>query len=207
MVQAWTRYKITNKRLEVCSGFQGKDVVQVIWREITDVKWLRRYGGAAGDLVFSLQDGSKLEVRSVPDFDRNLAQKQLHPASLPRGGKEIQALERTSRQVSSWYERYMELLFFLVETAEIRIFKFASCCQSRFIRGTAQSARKPLCEGSLMAPSTTCPQTFPPPRDRQNTDLFSSRHRYFLIYSMLPAQTTGFSHFYRPHKIWTRNIG
>jgi hypothetical protein len=71
--QAWTRYKFTSRRIEVASGFQGKDVVQVIWREIVDVKWLRRFGGSAGDLVFSLQDGSKLEVRSVPEFDRNLA--------------------------------------------------------------------------------------------------------------------------------------
>ena len=71
--QAWTKYKMTNRRIEVATGFQGKDVVQVLWREIEDVKWLRRYGGAAGDLVFSLMDGSKLEVRSVPDFDRNLA--------------------------------------------------------------------------------------------------------------------------------------
>ena len=71
--QAWTKYKFTTRRVEVASGFQGKDLVQVLWREIVDIKWLRRYGGAAGDLVLSLQDGSKLEVRSVPDFDRNLA--------------------------------------------------------------------------------------------------------------------------------------
>lgn len=71
--QAWTKYKFTNRRIEVASGFQGKDLVQVLWREIEDVKWLRRYGGAAGDVVFSLQDGSKLEVRSIPEFDRNLA--------------------------------------------------------------------------------------------------------------------------------------
>jgi hypothetical protein len=71
--QAWTRYKITNRRIEVTSGFAGKDVVQVSWREINDVRWLRRWGGAAGDLVFTLNDGSKLEVRSMPEFDRNLA--------------------------------------------------------------------------------------------------------------------------------------
>merc|ERR1719353_2307523 len=71
--QAWTKYKFTTRRIEVASGFQGKDKVQVLWREITDVKWLRRFGGAAGDMVFSLQDGSKLEMRSVPEFDRNLA--------------------------------------------------------------------------------------------------------------------------------------
>merc|ERR1719152_424144 len=71
--QAWTKYKFTNRRIEVASGFQGKDVVQVLYREIVDMKWLRRYGGAAGDLVLDLQDGSKLEIRSVPEFDRNLA--------------------------------------------------------------------------------------------------------------------------------------
>lgn len=71
--QAWTRYKITNRRIEVASGFQGKDVVQILWREVYDVKWLRRYGGAAGDIVFTLKDGSKLEMRSVSQFDRNLA--------------------------------------------------------------------------------------------------------------------------------------
>jgi len=71
--QAWTRYKITDRRIEVASGFQGKDVVQVLYREIVDVKWLRRFGGAAGDVVLSLQDGSKLEMRSVSEFDRNLA--------------------------------------------------------------------------------------------------------------------------------------
>merc|ERR1740125_54499 len=32
--QAWTRYKITNKRMEIQSGFQGKDVVQITYREI-----------------------------------------------------------------------------------------------------------------------------------------------------------------------------
>ena len=30
---ARTRYKITNKRLEIKSGFQGKEVVQATWRE------------------------------------------------------------------------------------------------------------------------------------------------------------------------------
>lgn len=70
--QAWTRYKITNKRLEIASGFQGKDVVQITYREITDIKWLRRYGGAAGDIVLTLKDGAKVEIRSMPEFDRNL---------------------------------------------------------------------------------------------------------------------------------------
>ena len=71
--QAWTRYKLTTRRIEVASGFQGKDVVQATWREVADVKWLRRFGGVAGDMVFTLSDGAKLELRSIPEFDRNLA--------------------------------------------------------------------------------------------------------------------------------------
>merc|ERR1719353_108390 len=71
--QAWTRYKLTNRRIEVASGFQGKEVVQATWREVTDVKWLRRFGGSAGDVVLTLKDGAKMEMRSVPEFDRNLA--------------------------------------------------------------------------------------------------------------------------------------
>ncbi len=71
--QAWTRFKLTTRRIEVASGFQGKDVVQATWREVVEVKWLRRFGGTAGDIVITLRDGAKLELRSVPDFDRNLA--------------------------------------------------------------------------------------------------------------------------------------
>lgn len=71
--QAWTRYEVTNRRIKVKSGFRGQDSVQIVYREITDLKWLRRWGGSAGDLVFSLLDGSKVEVRSMPDFERILA--------------------------------------------------------------------------------------------------------------------------------------
>ena len=55
--QVWTRYKITNRRLEIKSGFQGKDVVTVSWSQVDDIKWLRRFGGSAGDMVVSLTDG------------------------------------------------------------------------------------------------------------------------------------------------------
>jgi hypothetical protein len=70
--QVWTTYKFTNRRVIIKSGFQGSDRVQISYREITDVKWLRRWGGKAGDFVFTVKDGSKVEVRSVPDPDRIL---------------------------------------------------------------------------------------------------------------------------------------
>jgi len=44
----------------------------VTWREVVDVKWLRRFGGAAGDLVLTLQDGAKVEMRALAEFERNL---------------------------------------------------------------------------------------------------------------------------------------
>ena len=44
---------------------------QVTWREVVDVKWLRRFGGAAGDLVLTLQDGAKVEItRDRPRLDK-----------------------------------------------------------------------------------------------------------------------------------------
>lgn len=39
---------------------------QATWREVIDAKWLRRFGGSAGDIVLTLKDGAKLEMRSVP---------------------------------------------------------------------------------------------------------------------------------------------
>eukprot|EP00316_Scyphosphaera_apsteinii_P016676 CAMPEP_0119314550 /NCGR_PEP_ID=MMETSP1333-20130426/33091_1 /TAXON_ID=418940 /ORGANISM="Scyphosphaera apsteinii, Strain RCC1455" /LENGTH=196 /DNA_ID=CAMNT_0007319677 /DNA_START=159 /DNA_END=752 /DNA_ORIENTATION=+ len=109
--QAWTRYKITNKRLEVCSGFQGKDVVQVTWREVTDVKWLRRFGGTCGDVVISLRDGAKLEMRSLPEFDRNLKfiMDQLVEGVAEDSGYPDQPARQFLEQVTSGAEPPVEL--------------------------------------------------------------------------------------------------
>lgn len=65
---AWVRYKFTSRRISISSGFQGKDQTEIIYRDIELVKYIRRLGGAA-DCVFTLRDGAKLEVRSIPDFD------------------------------------------------------------------------------------------------------------------------------------------
>lgn len=64
---AWVRYKITSRRIAVSSGFQGKDQTEIIYRDVEQVKYVRRLGGAA-DCVFTLKDGAKLELRSLPDF-------------------------------------------------------------------------------------------------------------------------------------------
>jgi hypothetical protein len=69
--QAWTRYKITNRRLSIQSGWGGKDLVEIVYRDIVSVKFIYRFGGLAGDMVMQLSDGAKLEIRSMPDFDKN----------------------------------------------------------------------------------------------------------------------------------------
>jgi len=69
--QVWTRYKITNRRLSIQSGWGGNDLVEVVYRDITKVNFIFRFGGLAGDMVMQLSDGAKLEIRSMPDFEKN----------------------------------------------------------------------------------------------------------------------------------------
>jgi len=69
--QAWVKFKITNRRLSVTSGFGGKDQTEVAYPEIKDMKYIYRAFGAAGDVAITLRDGSKLELRSLPNFEEN----------------------------------------------------------------------------------------------------------------------------------------
>lgn len=69
--QAWTRYKITNRRLSIQSGWGGNDLVEVVYRDIVKVTFIFRFAGLAGDMVMQLSDGAKLEIRSMPDFEKN----------------------------------------------------------------------------------------------------------------------------------------
>lgn len=65
----WVRYKVTSRRIAINSGFQGKDQIEIIYRDIDQVKYVRRLGGAA-DCVITLKDGAKLEIRAVPEFEK-----------------------------------------------------------------------------------------------------------------------------------------
>lgn len=66
--QLWVRYKITSRRISVQSGIGGKDFTEIIYPDIKDLKYVYRLGGA-GDMVITLKDGAKLEMRAVSDFD------------------------------------------------------------------------------------------------------------------------------------------
>jgi hypothetical protein len=64
----WLRYRITDRRISVTGGWQGRDRTDVIYSEITKIVKVPRGLGAWGDLVVTLRDGSRLELRAIPRF-------------------------------------------------------------------------------------------------------------------------------------------
>ncbi|PPS44794.1 PH domain-containing protein [Chroococcidiopsis sp. TS-821] len=64
----WLRYRITNRRISVTGGWQGRDRTDVIYAEIVKIVKVPRGVGLWGDMVLTLRDGSRLELRAVPKF-------------------------------------------------------------------------------------------------------------------------------------------
>ena len=70
--QFWVTYKITNRRISVDSGFQGKNRAEIVYRDIKKIKYITRLGGEAADVVLVLKDNAQLELRSLPNWEENL---------------------------------------------------------------------------------------------------------------------------------------
>lgn len=64
----WVRYRITNRRVTVTGGWFGRDRTDIVYAEIAKVMTIPRGLGSWGDMVLTLKDGSKLEMRCVPNF-------------------------------------------------------------------------------------------------------------------------------------------
>ncbi len=64
----WLRFQITNRRISVTGGWLGRDKTQVVFSQIEEVRSIPRGLGSWGDMVLVLKDGSRLEMRSVPNF-------------------------------------------------------------------------------------------------------------------------------------------
>ena len=64
----WLRYRITNRRISVTGGWMGRDRTDIIYSEIVNIKKVPRGIGLWGDMVVTLKDGSRLELRAVPKF-------------------------------------------------------------------------------------------------------------------------------------------
>ncbi|KAA8529449.1 hypothetical protein F0562_033752 [Nyssa sinensis] len=64
----YLRYRFTNLRVTVISGLTGQDRSDFSYKVIKDVQVVPRFIGEWGDIVITLQDGTKVDLRSVPKF-------------------------------------------------------------------------------------------------------------------------------------------
>lgn len=64
----WLRYSITSRRITVIGGWLGQQRVDVVYSEILKIVIVPRGLGSWGDMVLTLKDGSRLEMRAVPNF-------------------------------------------------------------------------------------------------------------------------------------------
>lgn len=64
----WLRFRITDRRISVTGGWMGKDRTDIIYSEIIKVVKVPRGLGFWGDIVVTLKDRSRLEMRALPQF-------------------------------------------------------------------------------------------------------------------------------------------
>jgi hypothetical protein len=64
----WLRYRITNRRISVTGGWQGRDRTDIVYSEVSKIVKVPRGIGTWGDIVVTLRDGSRLELRAMPRF-------------------------------------------------------------------------------------------------------------------------------------------
>ncbi|KAJ6324287.1 hypothetical protein OIU76_011567 [Salix suchowensis] len=83
----YLRYRFTNLRVTVISGLTGQDRSDFSYKVIKDVQVVPRFIGEWGDVVITLNDGTKVDLRSVPKF-REIAEYCLSMAENPAVLKE-----------------------------------------------------------------------------------------------------------------------
>lgn len=76
------RYRFTNLRVTVISGLTGEDRSDFSYKVIKDVQVVPRLIGEWGDIIITLKDGTKVDLRSVPKF-REIAKYCLSMAEQP----------------------------------------------------------------------------------------------------------------------------
>lgn len=64
----WLRYRITDRRISVTGGWRGRERTDIIYSEVVKIVKVPRGIGMWGDLVITLRDKSRLEMRAVPQF-------------------------------------------------------------------------------------------------------------------------------------------
>ncbi|MEA5534868.1 PH domain-containing protein [Crocosphaera sp. XPORK-15E] len=64
----WLRYRITDRRISITGGWMGRDRTDIIYGEVIKMVKMPRGIGLWGDIVVTLRDKSRLEMRAVPQF-------------------------------------------------------------------------------------------------------------------------------------------
>lgn len=76
------RYRFTDVRVTVISGLTGQDRSDFSYEVVKDVQVVPRFIGEWGDVIITLRDGTKVDLRSVPKF-REIAKYCLAMADKP----------------------------------------------------------------------------------------------------------------------------
>lgn len=86
----WLRYKITDRRISITGGWMGRDRTDIIYPEIVKIAKVPRGIGLWGDIVVTLKDKSRLEMRAVPKF-REICEYMAQKVS-DKTGRSIEAI-------------------------------------------------------------------------------------------------------------------
>ncbi len=62
----WLRYKVTDRRISISGGWMGRDRTDLIYSDVVKIGKISRGIGLWGDIVVTLKDKSRLEMRAVP---------------------------------------------------------------------------------------------------------------------------------------------
>ena len=95
----WLRYKITNKRITIDGGWFGKNKTQVSLSNIEEIRSIPRGFGSYGDMVLILNDGSKVEMKSLPLFreKQNYIEENIIKRSQPLNLNEVEGFATKSK--------------------------------------------------------------------------------------------------------------
>jgi hypothetical protein len=64
----WLRYRVTDRRISVTGGWMGRDRTDIIYADVIKIIKVPRGIGLWGDIVITLKDRSRLELRAMPKF-------------------------------------------------------------------------------------------------------------------------------------------
>ncbi|XP_002988233.2 uncharacterized protein LOC9636636 [Selaginella moellendorffii] len=92
------RYRFTTYRVTILSGLTGGDRKDFKYDAIKDVKYVPRFIGEWGDVVITLKDDTKVELKSLPRF-REIAKFCLDKSGVSGGGS-VEEMEVKKRGFS-----------------------------------------------------------------------------------------------------------